>query len=153
MNAYRTNAYASPLASPPPSVPRLWPALAIAGAALALPMTLATNTGCGASSAQIQQTIQDGENLASCIIGTILGGVTDPVAIGTRCVGALPAVIADVIADVQAKDVAAQASLADGGAAAQVGYTSRERALFDEAKQKAAALVATNQKQKAPVGK
>ncbi len=122
-------------------------------------VALTTDTGCAATNGQISDTIIAGEQLAACILGEVLGGVTDPLAIAARCAGALPAVIADVIADFETKQTQAQLDIADAApspdaststttllAMARKPISDRERVLLDEAKQKAVAMVAASQK-------
>lgn len=92
--------------------------------------------GCDASAQQIQQTATDSFKLAGCILGEVLGGITDAGAIAGVCVGALPAVIVDVIDDFEAKPAAAQ--LAIIGAP----LTSAQQSLLDAAKASAVTAIA-----------
>lgn len=63
--------------------------------------------GCNATSAQLKQTANDSFKLAGCIAALIFGGITDAGAIAGQCVGALPAVIVDVVNDIEAKSLPA----------------------------------------------
>lgn len=68
-------------------------------------------SGCAASPAQLQQTENDAFKLAGCVLSAIIGGMTDPAALAGQCVGALPAVVVDVINDFAEKPVAAQIAI------------------------------------------
>lgn len=160
MNTYRINAKPLPECPPRTVERRLYPHRVLS-LAIVLPLAFGvvatSEAGCGASpsGAQVQQAITDGETLAACILGDVLGGVTDPLAITQKCVGAVPAVIADVVSMFETKQVEAQKEIADASAPPDAGpatttllamarkpISDRERVLLDEAKQKAVALLA-----------
>lgn len=64
---------------------------------------LAFCLACNATAQQLQQTAVDSFKLAGCIIGQIFSGVTDPGPIASICAGATPAVIVDVVNDIEAQ--------------------------------------------------
>jgi len=103
-------------------------------------------TGCNATTAQIGQTFTDGLKAATCIIGEILGGITDVTQL-LSCSGATEQVIIDVINDFEQK-----AAPADGGAAAALAVnggkplTAEQWQWLEQAKANATARLA----QKAP---
>ena len=92
---------------------------------------------CNASTAQVNQTVEDGLKLGGCIVATILGGVTDPAGIAAQCSGALPAVIVDVVDDVEAQKAP------DAGVQA-AALSTNQRALLDLAKANAMAAQAAS---------
>jgi hypothetical protein len=150
---YRMNSYV-PETEKSSKLRTLGYSLLVAGSMLIPPAAIATSTAaCGASQGQIADTVIAGEQLATCILADVLGGVTDPLLVVQKCAGAVPAVIADVIADFETKQVAVQSEIAaDAGPEGDAGQptlralslrklSDREKTLLDEAKKNAVALV------------
>jgi hypothetical protein len=122
-------------------------ALALTGLFGAIAVTGGASVGgCNATTAQIGQTFTDGIKAATCIVGEILGGITDVTQL-LSCSGATEQVIIDVINDFEQK-----AAPADGGAGAALAVnggkplTAEQWQWLEQAKANATARLA----QKAP---
>ncbi len=87
---------------------------------------------CSASSQQISATVDDSVKLTACVLSVVLSGQTDPMQIGAQCIGAVPALIVQIIDDFEAPHV-------DAGAAS---LNVDQAKLLDEAKRRAMVLLA-----------